>query len=31
MAVKTTTDKVMELMRKPDQIRNIGIAAHILR
>ncbi|MBD3262918.1 elongation factor EF-2 [Candidatus Woesearchaeota archaeon] len=26
---KTTTDKVMELMKQPKQIRNIGIAAHI--
>lgn len=27
--VKTTTDKVLELMNKPAQIRNIGIVAHI--
>lgn len=27
---KATTDTIKELMRKPEQIRNIGIVAHIL-
>ncbi len=27
---KATTETITELMRKPEQIRNIGIVAHIL-
>ncbi len=29
MATKDTTGIIKELMRKPKQIRNIGIVAHI--
>ncbi len=29
MATKDTTGIIKELMRKPEQIRNIGIVAHI--
>jgi elongation factor 2 len=29
MAEDKTTEKILELMKKPDQIRNIGVCAHI--
>ncbi len=29
MATKDVTGTIKELMRKPEQIRNIGIVAHI--
>ncbi len=29
MATDKLTEKVIELMKKPEKIRNIGVAAHI--
>jgi len=29
MAMDKITEKVLELMKKPEKIRNIGVAAHI--
>ena len=29
MAEDKTTEKILELMKKPDQIRNVGVCAHI--